>query len=571
MAGWDLVTDAVVVGSGGGGLCAAVTARARGLDVLVVEKTDLVGGSTAMSGGAVWIPNNPLMEGDSDEQALEYLDAVLGDAGPASSPARRRAYVHNGRRMVAFLQGQGVPFRWADGYADYYCDAPGGSRRGRTIEALPFDTAQLGSWADRLRQGMTASVGLVGFGTELTAMSYYNHSLTGALTGARVVARTVAGRLAGRRLVANGTALVARLLHRALQTGAAVWTDAPVRDLVMEGGTVVGVVVQRAGRSVRVGARHGVVLAAGGFSRSETMRARYGGAQATTAKWSRANPGDTGEVVELATRLGAATGLMDEAIWLPMPCLPDGSPPPYPARQLATVAFRARWRPGTIIVDATGQRYVNEALAYMELGQLMFARDRQVRTVPSWIVFDDRFRRRCLFGVLPGRLPEQWVRDGFVKRGRELGELAGQCGIDPAGLEAAVKRFNGFAHSGEDRDFHRGASAYDRFMGDPGNRPNPCLAPLERSPFYAIALYPTDVGTCGGVLTDEHARVVDTARKPIAGLYATGNSTASVMGRCYPGAGASVGPTCTFGFVAMNHIADARKGADDRQPASQDA
>jgi 3-oxosteroid 1-dehydrogenase len=561
MADWDYTTDAVIVGSGGGALCGALVARGRGLDVLVVEKTEFVGGSTAMSGGGVWIPNNPVMRAagaaDSEAEALTYFDAIVGDVGPASSLARRRAYVEQGPRLVAFLQELGVPFRYADGYADYYCDSPGGKERGRTIEASSFDTHRLGPWQGRLRPGMSAGLGLIGFGTELTAMSYYNRSLKGLLISARVLARTLNGRRRGQALTANGAALVGRLLLLALEQGAQVWTEAPLQDLVVEDGAVVGVVVARQGRDVRIAARRGVLLAAGGFSRNPEMRARLGGEQANSADWSLANPGDTGEVLQMAIKLGAATDLLDEAIWLPMPMMPDGTPPRYPSRQLSAFS-RARWRPGSLMVDASGRRFADEAMAYMELGQRMFARDRQVQTIPSWLVFDDAFRRRCLFGVVPGRLPEQWVRDGFVRRGETLDEIAAQCGIDSDGLAHTVRQFNGYARRGVDVDFHRGESAYDRFMGDPGHGPNNCLAPLDRPPFYAVAIFPCDVGTCGGLLTDEHARVLTEAGQPIPRLYATGNLTASLMGRHYLGAGASIGPTCTFGYVAMQHLAEQR-------------
>jgi 3-oxosteroid 1-dehydrogenase len=559
LAEWDFTTDVLIVGSGGGALCGALVGRIRGLDVLVVEKTNLIGGSTAMSGGGLWIPNNPLVQEqgapDSEEDALRYFDAIVGDVGPASSPERREAYVTNAPRMVSFLQEQGVPFRWADGYSDYYPDAPGATVRGRTIEAQPFDINQLGPWAQKLRPGQTAGLGLVGYSTELTLMSYYNRSVRNLMIAARVLARTAGGKLREKALVANGGALVGRLLRLVLERGAEVWTEAPLRELIVEHGAVVGAVVRRGDWERRIAVRRGVVLAAGGFSRNRDMRTRYGGGQAKTADWSMSNPGDTGEVLEMAMKLGAATDLLDEAIWGPMPRMPDGTAPAYPPRQMGAFG-RARWRPGSILVDASGRRFANEAMSYMELGQLMFARDREARAVPSWLVFDDAFRRRCLFGVLPGRLPEQWVDDGFVKRASTLEELARQCGIDTAGLEATVKQFNEYARTGVDADFHRGENSYDRFMGDPAHGPNNCLAPLEHAPFYAVANFPADFGTCGGLLTDGQARVLTEAGQPIPGLYATGNITASVTGRHYLGAGSSIGPTCTFGFLAVNDIAE---------------
>src|SRR5579875_949705 len=555
MPDWDFTADAVVVGSGGGALVGALLGRAKGLDVLVLEKTELVGGSTAMSGGGLWIPNNPLMRAkgvaDSEQDALQYFEAVVGAVGRASSPERRTAFVTNGPRMVAFLQEQGIPFRYADGYPDNYPDALGGKARGRTIEAYPFDARELGPWQEKLRPGMSSGLGLIGFGTELAAMTYYNRNIANLLVAAKVFGRTQVGKVRHQALVANGAALVGRLLHGALERGVQLWTEAPVQNLVIEDGRVAGVTVRRSDREVRVAARRGVLLAAGGFSRNDSMRARYGAKRATSARWSISNPGDTGEVLEMAMAAGAATDLLDEEFWIPTHCMPDGSLPRYPSRQ--TSAFnRARWRPGSIIVDSTGSRFANESMSFMELGQVMFDRG----AVPAWLIFDDAFRRRCLFGALPGRLPERWITDGYVKRAPSLDALAADCGIDARGLEATVERFNGFARSGTDTDFHRGENAYDRYMGDPSYRPNNCLAPIDRAPFYAVAVYPCDVGTCGGVLTDEHARVLTDAGKPIPGLYATGNVAASVMGRHYLGAGGSIGHTCTFGFIAMSHIAE---------------
>ena len=568
MPDWDMTADTVIVGSGGGALTAALVARARGLDVLVAEKTEFVGGSTAMSGGGVWIPASPPMlaagAADSEADGLTYMNALIGDdTGPESSPARRRAYIETGPRMVAFLQEQGIPFTYAAGYADYYSDAPGGKDSGRTIEARPYDTNRLGPWKCRLRPGATAGLGgLAGYGTELTKMSYYNRGPRSLAAGIRVLARSYGGRALGRSMTGNGGALAGRLLEQVIARGAQVWTDAPAAELIVANGVVTGVVIRREGRDLRVRARHGVLLAAGGFSRNDEMRKTHGGDMARSARWSGANPGDTGEVMAMAMALGAATAQMDEAIWLPGPRMPDGSPPhPYGGRRLNAFS-RARWRPGSIVVDASGRRFVNEAISYMEFAQTMFARDREVKTVPSWLIFDEAFRRRSLFGVVPGDLPRRWVDDGFVLRAPTPRELAERCGIDPAGLETTLARFNQFAREGKDPDFGRGARAYDRFMGDPRLG---ALAPLAAAPFYASAIFPADLGTCGGLVTDSDGRVLTEGGQPIAGLYATGNTTASVMGRRYLGAGSSIGPAFVFGYRAMHHIADhARKeGQDD--------
>lgn len=565
MADWDMTADTVIVGSGGGALTAALAARAAGLDALIVEKTPLIGGSTAMSGGGMWVPASPPMQAagsqDSAAEGLAYMDAVIGDIGPASSPERRRAYVEAGPLVIAFLQEQGIPFRYADGYSDFYCGRPGGKERGRTIEALPFDTNRLGPWKGRLRPGSTKGLGLVGLGTELTRMSYYNRGLADLMAGVSVLARTYASRLRGQDLTANGGALVGRLLEQAIARGVRIETDTALTGLITEGGAVTGVTISKEGWELRARARRGVLLAAGGFSRSEEMRRQYGGEMASSAQWSLASPGDTGEVLRLAVGLGAATALMDEAIWLPGPRMRDGTPPPPYGGKRLNAFSRARWRPGSIIVDAAGQRFVNEAGSFMEIGQQMFARDRSERAVPSWLIFDDRFRRRSLFGVLPGDLPRRWVDDGFILQAPTLAELAANAGISPGGLEATVTRFNSHARQGSDPDFHRGEGAYDRFMGDPRLG---AVAPLESGPFYACALFPSDVGTCGGLLTDERARVLTEAGTAIPGLYAAGNVTASVMGRRYLGAGSSIAPAMVFGYLAIREMTAA---ADHAEPS----
>jgi 3-oxosteroid 1-dehydrogenase len=565
MSGAAHSTDVVIVGSGGGALCAAITARSHGLDVLVVEKADVLGGSTAMSGGGIWIPDNPLMarEGipDSEEDALAYFESVVGDVGLASSLERRRAYVANGTKMVAFFESLGMRFRRTEGWCDYYSSNPGAHVRSRGVEAVPFDLNRLGSWAQRVRPGMTAGLGFVASSTEFLWMSSYNRSVKGFLTSARVAARTAGGRARRAHLVANGTALIAWLLALALERDVTIWTEASLEDLVVRDGRVVGAMVRRGDGITEVTARQAVLLAAGGFSRNGKMRMQFGNAQATDGSWSRANPGDTGEVLQIAMSHGAATALLDEAIWNPAPMMPDGSPPPFPGTSMAALTSRTRYRPGTIMVDASGSRFVNESSSYVELGQRMFQRNMTVRAIPTWLIFDERFRRRNLFGRVPSVLPEKWIDAAFVLRDQTLKGLARQCGIDGEGLEATVARFNVQAGRGVDDDFHRGETAYERFFGDALLGPNNCLAPVTVPPFYALAYFPTDVGTTGGVLTDEHGCVLDGSGEPIGGLYATGNVSATVMGRAYLGAGASIGHTMTFGYIAMNHVAQVAKVA----------
>ncbi|MGW1712610.1 FAD-binding protein [Streptomyces sp. NPDC002156] len=549
MTDWDYSTDFLVVGSGAG-IVGALRARALGKDVLVVEKSDQFGGSTCMSGGVMWLPNNPLMQregvSDSIEDALRYFDTVVGDAGPASSPARRLAFVNAGIEMVTFLESEGLPFQRCEGYSDYYSGVrgcEGGSARGRSIEAKVFDKKRLGPWQSRVRLGF--SDGITIYTGEAAPLSLMRTRI-GLTTVARVGLRTALGRIRGQSLVANGAALIARLLDVLLRRDVPVWLESALADLVVEDGQVVGAVIHKGGRDVRVRARDGVLLAAGGFARDKEMREQYSGGRPTSARWTSANPGDTGETIRIAMAHGAATDMLDEAWWMPSWIRPDGTP---------VMCLSERSKPGSIIVDTAGHRYFNEAVAYQEAGQQMYARERESGgAVPSWLIVDSRHRRHYPFDTAPpGRTPKEWITSGAMKRGDSLEDLADQCGIPVAGLVKTIDRFNRLAVVGVDEDFHRGEGDHERFYGDITHKPNPCLGPVSKAPFYAVALYPGDIGTSGGVLCDESGRVLNAEGEPIIGLYATGNCTASVMGRRYLGAGASIAASAVFGYVAANH------------------
>ena len=552
MSDVEYVTDVVVVGSGGG-LGGAVTAAAAGLETILIEKAEVLGGSTAMSGGVIWLPNNPLMQADgvpdSFEEAMAYFETVVGDVGPASSPERRSAYVQQGAEMIRFLQGEGLSFRRCEGYSDYYAGMRGirgGSQRGRSLEVTAFDAHRLGPWEDKVRAGMGSAVPFTIYTGEVAPSQLMTRSLKAIALDVRVGVRTVAGRLRGKRLLTNGEGLIAQLLLVALRQEMTIWTSTPLIDLLIEDGRAVGVVAERKGRTVTIRARKAVLLSAGGFARNAEMRGRYGRQPSSTA-WSIANPGDTGEVIERSIEHGAATDLMDDAWWIPTSIFPDGRPSSHNGE---------RAKPGSIIVDRHGRRFFNEALSYIEAGQRLYEHNVDGSSVPSWMIIDSRNRNRYMFGFQrAGKTPEEWITGGYMKRADSLRELAAQCGVDPDGLEATVERFNGFAETGVDLDFHRGEGGHERFQGDYTNKPNPSLGPLDKPPYYAVAIYPGDVGTSGGLMTDEHARVLDDSGEPIPGLYAAGNSTASVMGRSYLGAGASIGASLIFSYIAMKHAA----------------
>jgi 3-oxosteroid 1-dehydrogenase len=549
MAVPDVSVDLAIVGSGGGGLVAALVAVDLGLEPLVLEKQEKVGGSTGMSGGIIWMPDNPLMraEGvpDSRDDGLAYLDDVVGDAGQASSRRRRETFLNEGHRMITFLQRKGVRFVRCEGYSDYYPNANGGNARGRSIEGVPFDARHLGRWRDQLWPSLAASHGLAIRTNEMRSVQYFNRSSQAFAIATRVFLRTYLAKLRRQEPLTNGASLVGQLLKSLmdLDRDDCVWTNSAVDDLVVEDGRVVGVRVVRDGIPVHVEARRGVLLAAGGFARNAEMRRRYSGNQPNEASWTIANPGDTGEVLAAAMRLGAQTDLLDEAWWLPSTGRFLG----------ASTVGQARQRPRAILVGSAGQRFCNESNSYVEVGKAMYAN----KAVPCWLVFDEGYCRRYAPSANPfqRRLPKGAVESGAVRRADTLEALAGQIGVNPAGIVRTVERFNRFAVKGLDPDFGRGQSAYNDCLGDPGYKPNRSLGPIDEPPFYATEIYPGDVGTCGGVVTNEFAQVLDEHDTPIPGLYATGNITATVMGRTYPGAGASIANTMVFGYVAARHAA----------------
>ncbi|HZQ32563.1 MAG TPA: FAD-binding protein [Mycobacterium sp.] len=549
---WDKSVDLLIVGSGGGGMVAALAALDAGIEPLVLEKEDLVGGATGMSGGMVWLPNNPLMraEGvpDSHEDGLAYFDDVVGDIGAASSPPRREMFLTAGSDMIDFLMRKGVRLVRCPGYADYYPNHKGGNAAGRSVEGIPYDAAPLGDWGGRVQtMDKNWNRGFVVKTSELRSVQYYNRSPRAFGVAVRVFLRTWAARIRRRQVLTNGASLIGQMLKVLIDcTGAPpVWTSAAMDDLIVEHGRVVGARVTRNDASLNIEARKGVLLAAGGFSRNAEMRRRYSGDQPNEAKWSLANPGDTGEVLQTAMRLGAKTDLLDEAWWLPSVFVADPR---------ARAVGQARQRPGAIYVDGTGRRFCNESNSYVEVGKAMYAN----KAVPCWQVFDEGYVRRYVSGANPlqkRRLPDEVIERGEIVRADTVADLARQIDVPAEALEQTVQRFNEFAVKGLDPDFGRGQSAYNICLGDPGYRPNAALGPLDRAPYYAARVFPADVGTCGGVITNEYGQVLGDNDKVIDGLYATGNITATVMGRHYLGAGGSIANTMVFGYVAARHAA----------------
>ncbi len=559
MSDFDEVFDFVVVGSGGGSMCAGLQMRSVGKSVLILEKTDLIGGTTSRSGGVMWIPNNPFMKrdgvDDSFEKAATYLDAVLGDPNDAAgaSRERRRKYLTQAPRMVDFLLTQGVRLTRHAKWPDYYDDRPGGSAPGRTVVAELFNVNELGAWKEKLRPSFIQAPAPANAASleEMMRLPAYKRSWRVKALLFKVVMRGVAAKITGKHWVAGGAALQGRMLQAALRAGVDFRIGSPVRELIVEGGAVKGVLTVKDGRPWRVGARLGVLVNAGGFSHNQRMRDTY--APGTFVEWTMATPGDTGEMIEEMMRHGAAIAQMEERVGNQQ-TLPPGAE----HRDFKPTAQGMTASPHAILVDQSGVRYMNEGGSYMEYCKVMLARNKIVPAVPSWAVFDSQYLRKYgLAGTMAGtQKPQQWYDSGYLKKADTVEGLAQQLKADPARLKATVDRFNGFVAKNRDDDFQRGARAYDRWLGDPYHKPSETLGKIEEGPFYAVPVIPGDVGTYGGVVTDEHARVLRNDGSVIPGLYATGVSTASVMGRAYPGAGSSVGPSFVWGYVAAKHVSD---------------
>ncbi|MGM0386685.1 MAG: FAD-binding protein [Actinomycetota bacterium] len=545
---WDHTYDVLVAGTGGAAFGAAISAAHQGLKVLMVESTNKWGGSTAMSGGGIWLPNNPLMKrdhaGDSREEALDYLEATVGVEGPATSRERKEAFVDTIDETITTLERLGMEFARSKDYPDYYPERPGG-KIGRALEVKLFDAKELAEQWWETSRGKSDGVAFPMMTDDVWLIARAWSTPGGFMRGAKFVFRGLGGALRGRRDIGMGAGLSASFMRVALKQGTEMWLKSPVEDLVVEDGRVVGAVVNRDGRQLRVKATHGVVLASGGFAHNAALRGEHHG---VPVGWSSANKGNIGTTIEIGQRHGAAVALMDDAWW--------GASIPSPGEGInPAFLVSERSMPFSMIVDAQGDRFANESESYVDLGHRMLEHSKHV---PGrfWMIADARHSRRYLrtFAIMPG-LMKGLREKGMLHTAKNLPELARAIGADPGTLRATIERFNGFARAGVDGDFGRGNSAYDRYYGDPLVRPNPNLGPLEKGPFTAYEIVPGDLGTKGGLLTDADARVLREDGSVIEGLYSAGNNSASVMGRTYPGPGSTIAPALVFGFRAGKHMA----------------
>ncbi|TKT78445.1 FAD-dependent oxidoreductase [Aquamicrobium sp. LC103] len=556
--------DVLVVGSGAGGLSTAVSAAHRRLNVLVVEKEPVFGGTSARSGGWMWIPGNaPAKRAgveDSAEKARIYLQH---EAGEHFDAARVDAFLEAGPRAVEFYEEEtSLQFDLGPTFADYHPDAPGGMDGGRSIVARPFDGRELGPEIKRLRPPLAEITFLgmmIGSGKELLHFFNVTRSPVSAYYVGKLFLKFLRDMVFhGRPMrLMNGNALVARLAKSCFDKGVPIWTRASVRELVKdETGRVTGAIVDTAEGPVRVHASKGVVLAAGGFPQDPVRRKEmFPHAASGYEHASPAPPGNIGDGLRLGEAAGGTveTELPNAAAWVPIsrPVKPDGTLGTFPH-------FVDRSKPGVIAVTRSGRRFVNEANSYHDFCQAMIARCREEDSeICAFFIADHGVLRKYGLGyVKPAPVPyRQHVNNGYLIQGATIEELARKIGADPTGLRRTIETFNGYARKGEDPEFGKGSTSYNRSLGDPDHKPNPCVAPIEKGPFYAVKLVVGDLGTFAGMRCNENAQVLNGDGRPIGGLYSVGNDAASIMGGNYPGGGITLGPAVTFGYIAARHMA----------------
>jgi len=564
--GFDHVVDVLVVGSGGGGMAAALTANASGLYALVVEKSSYFGGSTALSGGGIWVPGAPAQRREgyspSPEGVVDYLRKITDGL---VSEARIRQYVESAPQMLEFLEKLSgwFEFVWKPGYADYYPELPGGSELGSTINVPPIDLRKLGVDEQRLLTPLALTPKGIWLGPkELRSFYRIRQSWAGKGVLLKLISRMVRARVFGERMAAIGQSLAARLRLAMRERDIPLWLDSPMAELLTDAdGSVTGAVVEKDGGKRRIGARLGVILASGGFDHDLAWRKEQLPVleSAGSQDWSFGNPAATGDGIRAGQKVGAATELLDEAWWFPAIQWPDGR---------MQFMLNERMMPAQFVVNGEGRRFINEAAPYMDFGHAMIDGQKSgVTHIPCWLITDHRsWNRYVVAGHLPipkvpwapvptGRkVPRAWLESGVVKAATTWDEMAGKIGVPAGQLSETARRFNELARQGHDDDFDRGDSVYDNYYGDP-TLPNPNLYPLGDPPYYAFRIVLGDLGTSGGLRTDEYARVLRPDDTVVRGLYAVGNTAAPVMGRSYAGAGATIGPAMTFGFVAAKHIA----------------
>jgi succinate dehydrogenase/fumarate reductase flavoprotein subunit len=529
--------------------------------VILVEKAPVFGGTSCFSAGLVWIPGSRQARAagiqDDPAAALQYL---RGEGEPFLDEPKAQAYVQQAADIFAWFEDHThVSYHLSPLWPDYHQGVAGASRGGRSLGANPFDARRLGARMAHLRPPLASTTILGGMMVGREDLVHY-YGMSGSwpsrvVVGKRVL-RYLKDRLSGHprsTRLSNGNALVGMLALSAFERGVDLRLNTPVKQLLLEGDRVSGVLVQGVEGPYEIRARAGVVLACGGFPASAALRERYYAHVAAGKNHRTAAPSaNTGDALQIASQAGVALKEAQHhpAAWTPMSLVPqaDGSDVPFPH-------YNDRGKAGYIAVDRRGRRFISESLSYHDFVPAMINACRDDAEVCSWVLCDSRAIRQYGLGrVPPWPLPiGSFVRSGYLKRGESLEELAQACGIDAAGLKQTVARLNAGAGQGIDEEFNKGADVYERFNGSRGHTPNPCVAPIETAPFYAVKVVPGDIGSFVGLQTDEHARALDAQRRPIDGLYVAGNDAASFMGGTYPGAGITLGPAMIFGHIAAKH------------------
>ena len=559
---WDREVDVLVVGTGNGGLTAALCNWEMGTrDVLLIEKGPKIGGTSATSGGGIWVPNSHYAQEagaqDSREAAKAYLTHTLfGEDVPETLID---AYLDNGPKMLRFLHDRtDVRYESLEHYPDYYTNMEGAREGHRSLEPSPVMASELGTnW-----RNMTWTHHMMRMFNRIHFTQVEAHTLMVQLPGWK---RLLAGMIwdyvrdlpwrmrtpISRRLCC-GSAGVARLYLSILKREIPIELNTRLTRLIGDGAAVLGVEVQRQGKTERIRARKGVVLASGGFEKNQLLREQYLPAP-TNTEWSAGNPLNEGDALECGLALGARTRLMNDAWWTTTLVVPDE---PTPRLAIMEKSF-----PGSCVVNRDGKRFANESQNYMAFQKALFSTHSDAHpNAPAWHIFDSRFRKNYMVGPMmteamkpDWQLPKKWFESGFVAKANTVRELATALGIDPQGLEQTIANMNRYAETGTDEEFGRGDSAYDRYYADPAIQPNPCLAPIDQPPYYAMRIEAGDFGTLGGLDTDTHARVLHENGAALDGLYAVGNCAAAIL-PTYPGPGATLGPAMTMAYQAAKHI-----------------
>ena len=565
--GDDLHCDLLVIGSGAGGLSTAITAQKHGLKVVVIEKAPVFGGTTAFSGGVLWIPGSKFDKaGDTRAHMLTYM---RDQAGQFYDDTAAKAFLDHGPAMVDWFERETSVKFVPTLYPDYHPDAPGGAQVGRSILAAPFDASQLGKELDRLRPPLQTItfVGMM-FNSSNADLKHFFRA-TRSLVSASYVVKRLASHFVdlvryGRGVqVTSGNALAARLAKSCFDLGIPIYTGAEAKSLIEDGGRVSGASVNIAGREVRIHATRGVVLACGGYPHDVArITQRYPHLGRGGQHVSPVPESNTGDGLKLAEQAGGVADMRFDgagaAAWMPVSCVPrgDGKTGVFPH-------LLDRYKPGVVGVLRNGRRFTNESNSYHDVGAAMIEACAGQKETAMWLVCDQTTLSKYGLGYAkPAPMPVGGlISKGYLFKGRTLAELAQATGIDAAGLQASIAEYNQGATQGQDLQYGRGTTAFNRYLADPEQKPNPCVAPVAKGPFYAVKVLMGDLGTFDGLRTTAEGQVLRADNCPVAGLYAVGNDRASIMGGNYPGAGITLGPAMTFGWITGRHIAQGKSAA----------